>query len=192
MEKEIISKKEALSENVTFESERLCFAPAWNVDSLELAVQANNENTAIMVGDAFPYPYGEKEADSFKAYSKEAWQKGTEYSFAIRNKGTSYYMGNIGFKISEDGQTVTNIGYWLGVDFHGKGFATEALLSTIAFIQNNFPEVFEIKASALFENTASQKVLEKAGFVKTGEVEEEASLRDGSLKKNVKYNLKID
>lgn len=190
MEKPIV--KEILSENTRFESERLNFSPAWNVDSMELAEQANNLNTAIMVGDTFPYPYGEKEADIFKSYSKEAWKNGTEYSFAIRDKNNDVYIGNIGFKVSEDRRIITNIGYWLGVNHHGKGIATEALTATLDMVKSKFTNLKEILASALDDNLASQKVLEKAGFTKTGKVEESVSSRDGSSRKSVKYNLKID
>ena len=54
--------------------------------------------------------------------------------------------------------------YWLGREFWGKGIATRALASLLAF-QTTRP----IYARAAKDNAASLRVLQKCGFVITGE-----------------------
>lgn len=179
-----------LETNVEFESERLLFRPTWYVDSEILANIANDLEIAVAVGENFPYPYGISDADKFKEFTGSAWKTGREYNFGIYDKKSKKYMGNIGFKLSQESDEVENIGYWLGKEFHGKGFATETLKSFLDFILRTFPKVRIIKASALDYNLASQNVLEKCGFVKTGQIDDFKLLRNGKSAASVKFVLK--
>ena len=65
-----------------------------------------------------------------------------------------------------DGET-PEIGYWLGVPFWGKGYATEAAR---ALIDHAFGELGydRLLAGARVSNPASRRVLEKCGFQWTG------------------------
>src|SRR5713101_7687747 len=65
-----------------------------------------------------------------------------------------------------DGQT-PEIGYWLGVPFWGKGYATEAARAVIdhAFGELGYDTLL---AGARVSNPASRRVLEKCGFQWTG------------------------
>jgi RimJ/RimL family protein N-acetyltransferase len=55
------------------------------------------------------------------------------------------------------------ITYWIDKKFWGKGVATEALRQLLT-IENSRP----IFGRVAFDNFASQKVLEKCGFIKVG------------------------
>ena len=77
-------------------------------------------------------------------------------------------IGSIGLLLEGEsnlpiGENEAEIGYWLGEDFWGKGYITEATLRVIqyAFEQLNLTQLW---ASAYEENIASQRVLEKCGF----------------------------
>jgi len=61
------------------------------------------------------------------------------------------------------GENEAEIGYWLGEDFLGKGYVTEATLRVLqyAFEQLHLTQLW---AGAYEENIASQRVLEKCGF----------------------------
>jgi RimJ/RimL family protein N-acetyltransferase len=177
----------------TFESERLNFIPTWKIDAKEISQQANNLEIAAAIGNSFPFPYNETDAENFKSYTEKSWQSGEEFCFAIVKKETEKYIGNLGFKISENGETVENVGYWFGVDFHGKGFATESLKSVLDFIKEKFPKVKEVKAFAFSYNIASQNVLKKCGFKETGTLvrhkSEDEKLRNGQENKSVTFVL---
>ena len=55
------------------------------------------------------------------------------------------------------------VGYWLGREFWGKGFASEALLLLLAKMQARAIPL-PVTAHVAVDNIASQRVLEKAGF----------------------------
>ena len=90
------------------------------------------------------------------------------WMIALRN-GT--HVGELCFKgVSPDG--AVEIGYGIDESFEGHGYATEAVnaVTAWAFQQDG---IARIEAEAEEENVASLRVLEKSGFVPTGERGEE-------------------
>jgi RimJ/RimL family protein N-acetyltransferase len=59
------------------------------------------------------------------------------------------------------------IGYWLGVKYWGKGYATEAVRAMIDHAFANL-DCESLQAAARVTNPASRRVLEKCGFQWTG------------------------
>lgn len=57
------------------------------------------------------------------------------------------------------------ISYWIGTKYHGLGLATESVRGACRFAFNNFRR---IEAFVAQDNFASQKVLERNGFVVEG------------------------
>ena len=75
-------------------------------------------------------------------------------------------IGDYCFKgLLADGST--EIGYGLEPDYWGKGYATEAVIAAVGWAQKQ-PCVKRIEAETEPGNIASQRVLEKAGFIPTG------------------------
>lgn len=75
-------------------------------------------------------------------------------------------IGDLCFKgLSPEG--CVEIGYGLLPEYWGKGYATEAVRALTAWASCQ-PGVTRIEAETEPDNTASQRVLEKAGFVPTG------------------------
>jgi RimJ/RimL family protein N-acetyltransferase len=74
------------------------------------------------------------------------------------------------------GGNPVNTAYALGRKFWGKGYATEAMR---AFLEDSIAihALEEVTAGAFIDNPASQKVLEKLGFKKTGKKMHKASGR---------------
>lgn len=62
-----------------------------------------------------------------------------------------------------------SIGYRFNPKYWGKGFATESLLAVVEFIFTK-TEMKRLNANADVRNTASNRVLEKCGFIKEGTV----------------------
>ena len=84
------------------------------------------------------------------------------------------HIGELCFKgISEEG--IAEIGYGIAEDYQGRGYATEAVsaLTDWALMQ---PHVMCVMAETEESNIASQKVLNKAGFVPIGKIGEEGPL----------------
>jgi RimJ/RimL family protein N-acetyltransferase len=69
------------------------------------------------------------------------------------------------------------IGYWVGRDYWGKGYASDAVALLIETIRS--PEIGRLVADVFPDNRASARVLEKNGFTCMGEFEKNLPLRGG-------------
>ena len=84
------------------------------------------------------------------------------------------HIGELCFKgIDESGST--EIGYGVGEDYQGYGYATEAV-SAVADWALRQNAINCVTAEVDKENIASVKVLEKSGFIPTGEIGEEGPI----------------
>ena len=62
------------------------------------------------------------------------------------------------------------LGYWLGVEYWGQGYATESVRGLLGYVKTNTPYE-KFKANVYKENVASAKVLEKNGFKRGEDIE---------------------
>jgi RimJ/RimL family protein N-acetyltransferase len=69
----------------------------------------------------------------------------------------------------EDGDVAPEVGYWIGRPYWGRGYATEALEAGVIWASRNWRRR-ALVAGHFEDNPASGRVLEKAGFLYTGEV----------------------
>jgi ribosomal-protein-alanine N-acetyltransferase len=111
------------------------------------------------------------------------------YCFRIENRSTSKFIGSVGYTVIDNtpyGKLV-HMGYFIKQDFWNKGYATEALKRVIeyAFDENS---VYRIHTGCHKENIASEKVMQKCGFIKEAEFKEYV-LHEGKLKDRVEYRL---
>ncbi|KAJ8449746.1 hypothetical protein Cgig2_001402 [Carnegiea gigantea] len=60
------------------------------------------------------------------------------------------------------------LGYALGSKYWGKGITTRAVMMVISDVFNKWPHLERLEALATVENRGSQRVLEKAGFIREG------------------------
>ncbi|MCD7469047.1 hypothetical protein HAX54_007666 [Datura stramonium] len=81
---------------------------------------------------------------------------------------------------SGDDRNQADIGYAIAFEYWGQGIATKALKMAIPQVFSDFPGIVKLRAFAVLQNTASQRVLEKAGFHYQGSL-----TYHGSVKKNV-------
>jgi ribosomal-protein-alanine N-acetyltransferase len=89
--------------------------------------------------------------------------------FVLHNKVTGRRMliGNGGFKGPPDEDGVVEIGYSLLPPYRNRGYTTEAVEALVTWAFGH-PEVARVIAEALAGNTASVRVLQKAGFREVG------------------------
>ncbi len=92
------------------------------------------------------------------------WESGQEFCWAITVKSDPRMVGAIGCQVrSYD----ADFGYVLHRDCWRHGYATEAARAVVTWIMQ-LPEMYRISATCDTENSASSRVLEKAGLVKEG------------------------
>lgn len=135
--------------------------PLRESDAPRLAELANNEKIGRNLRDGFPFPYTIDDALDFI----KRFMHGTSI-FAIEFKGE--YVGNISLTPCENVYRKTaEIGYFLGEPYWNKGIMTTAvnLITGFGFNDLGFARIH----TGVYEyNPASQRVLEKCGFVKEG------------------------
>jgi ribosomal-protein-alanine N-acetyltransferase len=108
-----------------------------------------------------PHPYEDGMAEAWIATHEPAWHRGEMATFAITEPSEGV-VGAIGLTIELWHQRA-EAGYWIGLPFWGRGYATEALSAIIAF---GFEQLHlnRIHASHMTRNPASGKVMIKAGM----------------------------
>jgi RimJ/RimL family protein N-acetyltransferase len=140
-------------------TERLVLRAPRSDDAKAIAALVNDrriaENTLRI-----PHPYGLADAESFIATANA---DDGEHTFLI-TRGAAV-LGACGIA-RRDGEE-PEIGYWLGVAFWGRGYATEAARGVIdhAFGDLGYDC---LAGGARVSNPASRRVLEKCGFQWTG------------------------
>ncbi|HMG81075.1 MAG TPA: GNAT family N-acetyltransferase [Xanthobacteraceae bacterium] len=127
-------------------------------DVKAIAALANDRRIAANTA-RIPHPYGIEDAEQFIASVNK---REGEACFVITFDGAP--IGVCSVDLREDGPEV---GYWLGVPYWGRGFATEAVR---ALIDHAFGDLEHeaLISGARVSNPASRRVLEKCGFQWTG------------------------
>ncbi len=78
------------------------------------------------------------------------------------------HIGELSFKgMGLNG--VVEIGYGISTEYQGKGYAAEAVSAIVHWAVQQ-PGITSVEAETAFENVASQRVLEKCGFIATGNI----------------------
>lgn len=85
------------------------------------------------------------------------------YAVTLKNKKT--VIGSVGCSYYEDLQE-TGAAYFIGAKYRNHGYAVEAVKAYIAYLFHHY-SMSKIIATIKEENTASRKVIEKAGFIMT-------------------------
>ena len=106
------------------------------------------------------------ETQMFIASCVEAWQEGSRLPYVLTEAGTSNAIGMLEARIQ--GFTV-DLGYVLAPAHWGKGYMPEAVasLATTALTSG----YFRVQSFCDVENRPSQRVLEKARFLREGRLE---------------------
>jgi RimJ/RimL family protein N-acetyltransferase len=109
-----------------------------------------------------PHPYTEYDGHSYLSKTSEDCRTGRCVSFAISILPGRELCGGVGLNIV-DSHRHAELGYWIGVPFWRRGFATEAARATVAFGFETL-RLHRIYAHHFAGNAASKRVLEKIGM----------------------------
>ncbi len=141
-------------------TERLVLRAPRVADIGVIAALANDRRIAANTA-RIPHPYAVADAERFVASVN---RRDGEASFVICLDSAP--IGGCGLDPHGDDNAI-EIGYWLGVSYWGRGFATEAVR---AVIDHAFGELAHdtLQAGARVSNPASRRVLEKCAFQRTG------------------------
>ena len=134
----------------------------WKIeDKTALAENLNNMNVLNNLRDGLPYPYTEDDAEDFIRAMLSA-DKDKSFAFAITLNGK--VIGSIGvFRQDNIHYRTAEMGYYMGEKYWGRGYMTEAVKLVCDFVFEN-TDIIRIFAEPFAYNSASCRVLEKAGF----------------------------
>ncbi|WP_396193951.1 GNAT family N-acetyltransferase [Flavobacterium sp.] len=150
-------------------------------------VLALRGNPDIMKYIPRPLAKTKEEALAHIAMIEEKIENNTGINWGITVKGSDKIIGIIGHYRIQPENHRAEIGYMLLPEYNGKGYITEAIKAVVeyGFEQMN---LHSIEAVIDPGNTASEKVLQKNGFVKEAHILEN-ELWDGKFWDTVIYSL---
>ena len=155
------SLKDALPATIT--TDRLVLTTPTLAHVPAIARLANNHQVHRWMA-RLPFPYAEEDA---RFFIEEIVPQAEECSYAILLNGVTL-AGVVGLRCIHGEMPM--LGYWLGQEHWGKGYATEAALALVGAARST--GIAGLQSRALVENSGSRNVLRKAGFVETGEAVE--------------------
>jgi RimJ/RimL family protein N-acetyltransferase len=150
-------------------------------DADSLAQHADDRRIWVQLRDRFPHPYTTADA---AAFIDLILRQDPLACFGIIVDG--HCIGGIGLERLTDVHRLSGeLGYWLGVDYWGRGLATEAITAVTSWALNtlNLKRVF---AQPYADNLASCRALEKAGFAFEGTLRHSA-IKEGVLRDQRMY-----
>jgi ribosomal-protein-alanine N-acetyltransferase len=110
----------------------------------------------------------------------------TKYFFAIIDKVTQDYIGEIGLTKTIE-SNVMNLGYFIKETYWGKGIVTEASREVISYAFSNL-DALKIETGCIVDNKASERVMNKLGMIKNVELKRHVLLHK-KLYDRVEYKL---
>jgi len=145
------------------ETRRLVLRAPEIADTQRLAALMDDYDIARMTSRV-PHPYRLADAEEHVARCQAGDPRtNREFLIELEDEGV---VGGLGLFPSEAGHT--EVGYWIGRDWQGRGLATEALSGALAWASTDWRRKIVV-AGHFADNPASGEVLCKAGFLYTGE-----------------------
>lgn len=117
-----------------------------------------------------PHPYPEGAAEEFIRRVSESDREGKSVGFAVTLRESGALCGTIGLLLDRDHRHA-EVGYWIGVPYWGRGYATEAAAEVL---RHGFEDLalHRIYAHHFRGNPASGRVLQKLGMRHEGTLRE--------------------
>jgi RimJ/RimL family protein N-acetyltransferase len=133
--------------------------------------------------DKFPFPYTEENGKTFIDFAA----KDPVHVFAIDVDGQS--VGGIGIHPQDDiHKRNAELGYWLAEPFWGLGIISGAIKEMVNFAFETY-DIDRVFARPFGTNSASQRVLEKNGFILEGKFEK-VLIKNGELLDELVYAIR--
>ena len=149
---------------IKLETQRLIIRDHIEDDLQGLFKLLSNHKVMYFIQDLYA-PDIAKASDNLKVAIDEAHAENRmKYFFAMLEKETGVYVGEIGFTMLGGGEA--ELGYFILEDFWGRGYVTEAASEVLryAFVAL---KLNKIVTGCNAENFASEAIMKKLGMVKT-------------------------
>lgn len=151
-------------------------------DARDLAAALSNKKILDNLRDGLPYPYTEQDGQDFISTMLAADEDET-FAFAITVD--SRVIGSIGaFRQGNIHRQTAELGYYIAEEYWGRGIMTEAVNRLCEYVFSH-TDIIRIYAEPFAYNSASCRVLEKAGF------QYEGTLRSNAVKNGKVLDMRM-
>ncbi len=151
------------------ESERLCFRKLTITDAPEILLLRGNSETMKYI----PRPLI-TDIDGALAHIKminDKIDENIDINWAVTEKESDECIGIMGFYRTQPEHFRTELGYMITAEHWGKGYVTEAVTVLLDFAFNSL-QFHSIEAVIDSRHIASERVLQKVGFIKEAHFKE--------------------
>ncbi|MFH2106516.1 MAG: GNAT family protein [Candidatus Micrarchaeota archaeon] len=167
-------------------SKRVVLRHLKQIDRDSIAKNANDKDVSMWLGSiSFPYKKSNAEKLIQRSYSRARYGRG--YVFGIVPRPGKEAVGVISLFIESKKHKAGTIGYWIGAKYRNQGYMTECVELVLKFAFRKL-RLHRIAADHFYGNIASQRVLEKSGFVYEGR-SRQAYLKKRKWKDLVRYSI---
>jgi RimJ/RimL family protein N-acetyltransferase len=136
-------------------------------DAAELVDALDGDDEVARWLDSIPQPYTAADANAWLSQTRHAWSDGAGCPFAVVDAATGRLLGGIGLRWNDRVNQVGEVGYWARRDARGRGVTTRAV-RLVADWALRFAGCERLVLRADTLNIPSQRVAERAGFVREG------------------------
>lgn len=166
----------------TLRTERLVLRPFSTGDVEAITVLASAREIAANTL-SIPHPYDRSVAEAWVGTHEEGFARGESVVLAVTQRADGQLVGSIGLRI-EQAHRRAELGYWVGLDYWGRGYCTEAATALVRYAFEVLA-LHRVYAHHLTRNPASGRVMEKLGM------RHEGTLRGHVLKWGVHEDLEL-
>ena len=145
------------------------------------------------LGDLVPWlpwarvDHGLAETRRYLRAARSAWSRQSAFEFVIELRDSQRIAGIVSLHRVDWVRAAAGLGYWVRRSERNKGIAGEAANAALGHALAGL-RLHRIEALVALENKASQRVVEKLGFVREG-VAREAEYVDGRYLDHVQYSF---
>jgi RimJ/RimL family protein N-acetyltransferase len=147
----------------------------WREDDVDAYVAAVQDPTMRLWNG--PYPESREELAAIVARRRD-WSSGEHASWAVVDAGTGELLGSVSLHRIDRSQADAEVGYWTAAAARGRGVAGAAVEAACRWGFTALA-LHRVQLYHAVENTASQRVAEKAGFTREGRLRQSHRYGDG-------------
>ena len=163
-----------------------CWEPSY---ALQLRNEVERSSSSLLPWMPYakpPFPTVNEEINTIRMF-RGNYDLNKDFVLGVFDKEEKIVIGSTGLH-TRQGNNVLEIGYWIGINYQNKGYATEvasALIKT-AF---ELSDIVRIEINTAIENIKSQKVIQKLNMKLDGIIRKEIIDADGILHDIQKWSL---
>jgi len=147
------------------------------LSDIEAFVRLLNEPSVARWTLHVPYPYTKRNARHWVRHARAGRRAGRSLGLTVVRRSDGEVLGGVGLHDLKEGDPCAEVGYWIGREHRGQGYATEAvnLLVRTGFTRL---DLHRVEAFVFPANVASRGVMRRCGFRYEGRLRDEAR-KDG-------------